>query len=516
MPTTYEVFPPIGIARLGTSTTNFFVGPDPEVPPPAQYRDATGNLKRQAARFRVFRCDRDANGRLAAAAELAPGDGQITWTAHLVNRKAASPRFVANGLANSDPHLRRNNATGDDAQDRDLIIDPGPRTVSAAAPRAAFDNGKRGSVTVPLGEARIEAGTGRLLILGGFGTSAAVDGSSISGFAENDGWFDDVSDGPVSAAVVLTDRSSPPVKPAWVVVAPPDFAPGVTNLVSLYDTLYAQAISRGFAARTVIPAPPAVPSYPDHVLPILLRVLGYQWVNAYARQGHGPGGPGDFTSTADWPDLGDPAADGSLRRQILALLRDPAAANPSTASRAMPRLFSDDYPRRTTLPLTPVQYAILKAWADGQFTAAAAPPVGAELLPDALTRIALEACVGGAFWPGIEAGRVFRDLGKFLADEPYRLSPVTLRSGELTGSMALPWQADFFDCAWEGTSKAGQGWWPAQRPDDVMTAAGSVEPWARGIASKADLIANWSQLGVVVDVGGGAKPNFVETERTLP
>ena len=33
MTTTYEVFPAIGIARVGASTTDFFIGPEPEVDP---------------------------------------------------------------------------------------------------------------------------------------------------------------------------------------------------------------------------------------------------------------------------------------------------------------------------------------------------------------------------------------------------------------------------------------------------------------------------------------------------
>jgi hypothetical protein len=82
--------------------------------------------------------------------------------------------------------------------------------------------------------------------------------------------------------------------------------------------------------------------------------------------------------------------------------------------------------------------------------------------------------------------------------------------------MALPWQADFLDCAWDGADSSGLGWWPAQRPDDVMTATGSVQPWARDIFTPADLVSSWSKLGIVVDTGGANGPNFVETERILP
>src|SRR5438128_2178602 len=122
VPTTYEIHPALGIARVGnsTDTNGFFLGPEPGVNPPDKYRDGNGALKRQAARFRVYRCDRDDKGNLTAAAEVTPADGAVTWTAHPVNRKRASPRFVDAGGVNTNPNVRRNNATGDDAQDKDL------------------------------------------------------------------------------------------------------------------------------------------------------------------------------------------------------------------------------------------------------------------------------------------------------------------------------------------------------------------------------------------------------------
>ena len=54
------IYPSIGIARLGNSADAWFVGPevpDPAPLPPASYRDATGALKRQAARFRLYGID---------------------------------------------------------------------------------------------------------------------------------------------------------------------------------------------------------------------------------------------------------------------------------------------------------------------------------------------------------------------------------------------------------------------------------------------------------------------------
>jgi hypothetical protein len=75
---TYEIHPAIGIARLGasrlTSEDGFFVGPEPDGAPPSRYRDPGGDLKRQAARIRLFACRRDASGKLLEASELALSD----------------------------------------------------------------------------------------------------------------------------------------------------------------------------------------------------------------------------------------------------------------------------------------------------------------------------------------------------------------------------------------------------------------------------------------------------------
>jgi hypothetical protein len=53
-PVVGETTPPlIGIARLGNSESEYFLAPD-VTDPPGFYRDATGALKRQAVRFRVY------------------------------------------------------------------------------------------------------------------------------------------------------------------------------------------------------------------------------------------------------------------------------------------------------------------------------------------------------------------------------------------------------------------------------------------------------------------------------
>src|SRR5260370_28610767 len=122
--TTLEIHPAIGIARVGSSQ-EFFVGPEPGVPIPTDRRDATTDklLKRQAARFRIYSCVRDPQGQLVSFEELTPATATITWTVHLVNRKAAAPAFLKGGVPNTDRTFRRNGATGAATTDKPLIIE---------------------------------------------------------------------------------------------------------------------------------------------------------------------------------------------------------------------------------------------------------------------------------------------------------------------------------------------------------------------------------------------------------
>jgi L-Lysine epsilon oxidase N-terminal/L-lysine epsilon oxidase C-terminal domain len=516
--TTLEIHPAIGIARVGTSR-EFLTGPEPGEPIPMDRRDATADklLKRQAARFRVYSCVRDPQGKIVSFEELTPAKAIITWTVHLVNRKAAAPAFRKGGLPNTDRSFRRNSATGNPATDKPLIIDGGAQTLTGASqPTNAFQGTFKGH-DVPLGEMSTNA-DGRLIVVGGFGTSRSFPTTPIGDFADNDNWHDDTSDGPVEANVHFLDgRQDQKVdKPAWVVCCQPDFAPGIRHIVTLYDALIDQGITRG-----VLALPTFRPAFDRDIFPLLQRALVYQWVNQFNQAAHGPGAVADFSD----PDLGDPTTPNGDRIAIFRHLSDPdhPTAGPIAASkRPMPALFSDDYFTDKTLPLllTRSQYRVLKAWASGAFDASASsPPAPATGDPDELTQFALDGCVGAAFCPGIEAGRRIRD-DIYAGQELFRFDRGKLEPGGLTESMALPWQADFFDCTWEISPGLGQGrgWWPAQRPDDVFTSVGAstMDAWVRGISNVNDFIANWSKLGVVLDRGTPGSPFFVEDQRALP
>src|SRR5262249_28054029 len=137
--TSVKIYPAIGIARLGNSPTEYFVGP--ELPgnttaPGGGYRDGQCRIKRQAARFRLFGDDGD-----TLVHEIRGADAQISWSVHIANKKASWEKFASSGLRNAG-------FTGSRTQ---LEIDPGPRTLTAPNQAAAFNTGTIAGLPVPLG-----------------------------------------------------------------------------------------------------------------------------------------------------------------------------------------------------------------------------------------------------------------------------------------------------------------------------------------------------------------------------
>ena len=80
--TKYAIYPPIGIARVGNSPDEWFIGPETPGscnPPHGGYKDGSGRIKRQAARFRIYGLGPDGK----AIQELTARDAKIRWTVHL-------------------------------------------------------------------------------------------------------------------------------------------------------------------------------------------------------------------------------------------------------------------------------------------------------------------------------------------------------------------------------------------------------------------------------------------------
>ena len=488
---TFKIHPAIGIARVGNSPDHFFIGPEKvgdDSVPAGGYKDSQMRIKRQAARFRIYGYDADGN----MVKEINMSDADIKWTVHLANKKAEWKKF--HGMEESH-HLR--NPTIKDRHK--LINDPGKRSLDKPNKKEYFNTGKCFDVIVPLGEINTDH-EGNLLVLGGFGKSASPHNKPLPEFANNDDWYDDISDGPVTAFVKLkgTENLIEAI-PAWVLCTPPDFAPPIENVMSLYDALLQVAIDK--LNYTL----PAIPSFTKDIYPILKRAFNIQAVNMMT------GGKHNI-----FDKVIPPPGDSDIRKKIFNKLTNPYQPNDGEDN-DMPMVWSDYYPHKGTKkpfskygnqPLLKFQYDILKKWSDGIFDNDwnGIPPASTEITPHGLDRSALEKCVGGPLHPGIEASWFIRD--KFHFSEPFRLSHKHMAAGDVTKQMALPWQADFYDCQQEGDL----AWWPSQRPDNVFINDHDAmqHKWTRGhVTDHLSMVKHWNKLGFIINKNG----KYIESER---
>jgi hypothetical protein len=511
--TEYRIYPSIGIARVGDSRDGFFIGPEaPGVVPAGPFRGSDNGIKPQGARFRVFQVDIDANQNETVRREVtgAP-DVQIEWTVQLANRKAAAREIFGTG---SGTLTRNASAKFRNAGfDRNKLVIAATAAVKNAAGAAAtrmtgsiaFAKGRnvRRVDDIELATLRTDD-AGRLIVVGGPGTAGSPENTKLERFADNDGWYDSVSDGPVSATLRI-GKTAHPVIPAWVVITVPRYAPGVYGIVTWFD----QALNMARTSEDGTFDPPRTTSFLQDIYPILKRTDALAAVHFTA---HGRG-VSAFTSPQRLEKfLHDPTA----RKNLLDRITRPndAAANVQKVPETnMPMLNSGanpdpNGPKWVYLSLTPYQLAHLQHWAIGDFandwrgsepmpTAFANIPVARQ--PHALNEAALEACVGGPFLPGIEGTYDIARISTYHPErylrQEFRIDP-RLPAGSLTEKMALPWQADFADC--------DRFWWPSQRPVLVTTKSGEQEEWTRGIndpkpnTHHRNMVSFWSRLAFIV------------------
>lgn len=514
------IHPGIGVARLGDSRepNGYYIGPEvvePPLTPPGGTRDKSGAILRQAARFRLY--GYDADGRVVA--ELTADNAEIVWQAHVANRKAQWYQFQAAldipATAGSKVPLRNAEVKGEARAG--LAIDPGARTIrgrGVAGPEFHFDSGTFEGAPVPLGELRTDE-AGRLLVLGGHGVSASPAGKPIykpkdpDSFNNADGWYDDVSDGPVRARVEIGGRSIP-VDSAWVFVGPPNFAPDVIAWRTLYDLLVDTYVEAGLMPF------PAQASFQRDVLPALARLSNLQWVNAGFAALFGAGGQFDFThpvllrklSRRPEPGGSDPYAE--LRQVVYNAFRP--SSNDVNDPRTWPWIYGDAFgvsnlSPENNLALSPVRDQLLQQWVAGNFAddydPHRRPPRTLEEAPLAeqpalLDQAALHFCLADAFHPGCEVTWPMRHASLYRA--PFRirerppgvpekdyganLTPAIALApggplyaqgpGDLTRWMALPWQGDTAYC------RSGYDieydpylptFWPARVPNQVLSQA---------------------------------------------
>jgi hypothetical protein len=402
--------------------------------------------------------------------------------------------------AQAAPPSNLRNATVHDRAS--LVIDPGPRAIAGAGRIGpAFDSGSFQGTPVYLGELRTDP-DGRLIVLGGRGVSASTTGSPAQEFGNNDGWHDDVSDGPVTATVSVGGRGVP-VEPAWVVVAPPNYAPNLKSVRTMYDLQTDVFVGAGWLAL------PGRVSFTADILPILRRMAELQWVNRRFAAAFGWSAPTDLRNPAL---LSDPSPDRAARRKLICdmfrvfdrdgpspvpwpwLYGDAMASNPPGKTGRQHSVLGDG------------QMRALARWAAGDFDAdydpGLVPPRCIEQVPLAaqpamLDRAALDFCVADAFHPGSEMAWPMRHATMYAA--PFRIrhrppggpeavygaaltaaaalgpdGPLNDQGpGELTRWLAVPWQTDTASCR-SGYDPSYDlyvpTFWPARVPNDILTA----------------------------------------------
>ncbi len=535
----YKIHPAIGIARVGNSPDSFYLAPEVTGAPPIdcgpdglpivvngveqpvkQYKDASNRIRRQAARFRIFVYDDDSpNGReiklgdTVSAVQLAgPRKSaqlftgkllDILWTVYPANKKSSWYEFQQlegeHGYSASHP-LRNAAVTNPDLRQK-LIIDPGPRSVAWVDPTrrtASFAKGTAPGLPecyppADLTPNPIETlgnlisttdsdGYNRLLFLGGFGNS----GSSQQGFLEpaihdyanNDGWFDDTSDGPVTATLTIqvTSLNGYPVPPeqnmvqrvpldthAWVVTGYPRYAPQIVDMVTMDDLVYDVAVRNSNFAPLIYSKGQYNRDYIVYfwrdIWPILQRPFSYQFVADIDSQDGGdphqtgPKSGGNFDPGPlsippfDGEDPADHQNRAYRRSFIYHVLRKPGRENslyvdadkPGKILYAMPLLcgdnpLSNDVPSKF-LRLTDTMLFLLRQWADGKFLNEKLEDIQPPPLPPgiALDRGVLGNGLGGAFCPGGEVCWILRNPAIY--SDPYRIH---LAKTVTPGSLSQP------------------------------------------------------------------------------
>jgi hypothetical protein len=485
----FRIYPSIGIARMGNGKAekNDVVF-SPEVPwdnlyeTDRDYINEDGALKKQAQRFYIYICDDEGN----PLRKISPDDYEIKWTAEVANKKPfwydfnnsldlsiqtenqnLSPNFydehIAPGISASyrNPNVLKQELRKEGAPNfrEELVNSPPPYSVDKKNKRAKIKgyfpfippaDHKKGLVSkiaknmdttskkVPLGKLEYDDGT--LIFYPGDGVSASLNASDLNtDFADNSNWYDDSCDGRITATIKhkvtgeehkLNDAESA----AWIATAPPDYAPQIQPLSSMYDLICGTANDEYTPELSL-------------VFPIFYKLYRMQWVNL-----------GDFLSPSFKEKIDKLTAEGrfkfiykkepsaeadAVRLEIFNLFRNPLydyTNEPIIPSKDMTDLhnlgsgkdelkmpyYAGDginYPGSPAqwFAIPPMLYEQLRNWKDGKFET---PPgfnfknideMGAfyrqqfaEAAKDEakkaslMTRAVLESLYGGGFHPGVE------------------------------------------------------------------------------------------------------------------
>ncbi|AOX02304.1 hypothetical protein BJP34_25210 [Moorena producens PAL-8-15-08-1] len=481
----------------------------------------------------------------------------------------------------------------------------------------------QGQVFDKLGDLKTDD-KGNLIVLGGHGHCWGL--TDLAGYGGGDYWFDDISDGSVTCEIEINDGPNPPTLKAWVIVGPPDFAPEIVNISSWDDTAFDVAVRK----LDLVPKlykdnqfdSNFVPDYNRDILPIINRISRYHWVANVQSMTALSSNIFDFSKP--WEEQNQ-----ELSQEYFKYFRKPEPPNLDYQESSKPRqvsLFSNQLPdesgETTGIPLMPLnsssnsikniniekflaltetQYFLLEQWFNNFDINHSKPTIPKDYNYPLSTqdRASIGNVVGLPQAPGIEVTwttqneaiyelfnigsgeEQFSQLQiKHHKFEPSKgLTPERdecekdhdgeykgCEPGDLTKRMAIPWQADFYNCSIQLINYTDPNvnkvldddanlvpkrptyyayWWPPQAPWNVINGlnvmgsqhavqiqknshdaemAGLQMNFARGINSYSQMVnQGWASLGFIrntnVDSDGKLVehaekfPYFVETER---
>lgn len=481
----FRIYPSIGVARLGNGPAEKqHVIFSPEIPwanlfeTDNHYLMPDGKIKKQAQRFYIFECDK--RGR--PVRQIDPADYDIRWSAEVANKKPfwydfnnsldlsivsrnrnVSPDFARNkigpgiGAAQRNPNVLDMGERVPDGYNyrKELVNNPSAVTVDQKNTRQSipgqFPNAGgvgRSLLAASLGTApaQVDLGTleydeGVLIFYAADGVSASLNASDLNtDFADNSNWYDDICDGRITATIKsrstgVTHHLDDAESAAWVVTAPPDYAPQIQPISTLYDIISGAGTNKYEPEFSL-------------VFPMLYRLYRMQWVNL-----------GDFLAPSFREVIDKLIHEGKLkylfqkhpkgeadavREKIFELFRNPAYPDlnepiiPSSSTTGIENrgIGSDElklpyypgdginYPGSPAqwFAIPPLLYEQLKKWKEGDFKPIRLPASALDMdaigevfrkkyldaakdeskRPLLMTRAVLETLYGGGFHPGVE------------------------------------------------------------------------------------------------------------------
>ncbi len=602
----YSIHPPIGVARVGNSPSEFYLSPtsiggrpimcnsfgdevleDNKIKYVTKFKDKQKRVKRQAAKFRIFKQDSDNPQSKPQKVDLNDKNEvkSVKWFVHLANKKSVwyhFTEFAGDLMIGKDNTYEfhhadtRNSDIEEPKKRRQLIIDFGYRTLDSPRQVKKFQNDdsvpagystslpyhqirdkkspRIGKPVKYLGEVKTDS-KNNLIVLGGYGNAGGDE--PYRTFAGGEGWYDDISDGPVLCEITLANDEVKMLD-AWVIVGPPKFAPELVNITTLDDTMFDVSVRYLYSVPQMYSKESGwnqnfIVNYEHDIEPILKRIGHYRWVaNVPSMM--------DFCMPAF--DLKDNSEKNKKNRKAFFNYFRRAPENESGYGGDAQILFSNKTNEKKNdyingIPLMPLncgsnavdnhvldkfvtlsrtQYFLLEQWSEGKFTAGKSDDI-LGMIP--LDHADIGNCVGAPMCPGVEVTWSVRNPSIY--SKPFHIKHKTknlddytkvgldpkhdetaplgqtgggCEPGDLTKRMAIPWMSDLFECNvnhinftdvdknlnpetdLEAPPMYYSYWWPPQAPWDVILGITDPEEDDDEIKRKEAAIKELEQAGV--------------------